>query len=92
MLIYGFNELFNNLSTSYLKVRYESMSVISFWNTEKVDLHHLPFIFCNMEPLGTDLNTVSCSVNGALLFFDIQRGKEHVNNINYHLQMGATAA
>ena len=92
LLIDGFNKSCNNLSTSYLKVRYESMSVISFWNTAKVDLQHLSYIFCNMEPLGTDSNTVSCYVNDALLFFEIQRGKERINNRNYHMYIRATAA
>ena len=70
----------------------EFMSMIRFRNTANGNLPHLFYIFCNMEPLGTDSNTVSCYVNDALLFFEIQRGKERINNRNYHLQIGATSA
>ena len=92
MLIYGFNEPCNNISASYLKVGDESMSAIRFWTTAKGDLPHLSYILHKTEPLGTEFKNVACSVTGALFFVEIQRGKEGVNNRNYHLQIGATSA
>ena len=75
MLIGGFNEAFNNISVSSLKIRYESMSVIRFWTTAKGGLPHLSYIFRKPDPLGTELNTVACSVTGSMLFIEVQIGK-----------------
>ena len=75
LLIGGFNEAFNNISVSSLKVGYESMSVIRFWTTAKGDLPHLSYIFRKPDPLGTELNTVACSVTGSMIFIEVQIGK-----------------
>ena len=92
LLIDGFNKSCNNLSTSYLKVRYESMSVISFWNKAKGKVPNLSYMFHKPEPMEEEFKNVACSISGNLLFIDIQRRKKGVNNINYHLQLVVTAA
>ena len=67
------------------------MSAILFWTTEKGNLPHLSYIFRKPEPLGTEFNTVACSVTGALLFIEIQRGKEGIKDSRYQYELGATA-
>ena len=68
------------------------MSAIRFWTTEKGNLPHLSYIFRKPEPLGTEFKTVYCSVTGALLFIEVQRGKEGMKNSRYQQELGATAA
>ena len=74
MLISGFNEACKNISDSYLKVGDEYMSANRFRTTAKGNLPHLSYIFCNLDPLGTESNTVACSVAGALILVEVQRG------------------
>ena len=52
LLIDGFNEAFNNISVSYLKVGDESMSVIRFRTTEKVNLPHFSYISASQSHWG----------------------------------------
>ena len=92
MLIDGFNEALNNISFSSLKVGYESMSVILFRTMAKGDIPHLSYIFLKPEPLGEELNTVSCFVTGSLLFIEVQIGKEETNLSKYQQKLGLTAA
>ena len=92
MLIDGFSKECSNIATIYLKVRDESMNVILFRTTWKGDLPHLSYIFCKPEPLGTEFKKVACSVTGALIFLEIQRGKEEMDSSRYHLELGTTAA
>ena len=58
--------------------------MLFFLNKEKGDLTHFNYIFFNLEQLGTEFNTVSCSITGAVLFLEIQRGKEAEKNRKYH--------
>ena len=44
------------------------------------------------EPLGTDFKTVACSIAGALLFIEVQRGKKGMKHSNYQKELVATAA
>ena len=74
MLIDGFNAACNNIDASFLNVGDESMSAIRFRTTEKGNLPHLSYIFCKAEQLGTELKTFECSVTGALVFIESQRG------------------
>ena len=53
MLIHGFNMACNNISASFLKVGYDSMSAIRFRMTAKRNLPHLSYIFRKSYPLGT---------------------------------------
>ena len=76
MSIYGLNVACKNISTSFIKVGDDSMSEICFRTTEKWNLPHLHYIFCKTEPLGTEFKTVACSVTGAFLLIEVQRGKE----------------
>ena len=80
MLIDGFNTECKNISASSLKVGYESMSEISFRTTAKGDLSHLSCILRKPEPLGTEFKIATFYVTGALLFIEVQRGKEGTNN------------
>ena len=64
------------------------MSAVRFWTTARRDLPHLSYILRKPESLGTDFNTVACYFTGALLFAEIQRGKEETKNRKYHLQLG----
>ena len=52
------------------KTEDESMSAIRFWKTPKGDLLHYLFIFMNPEPLGTELNEISCSRLGIMLYLE----------------------
>ena len=67
------------------------MSLISFLMTTKGNLPHLSYIFRKTEPLGTEFNKVVCSITGALLFIEVQRGKEGMKEIRYKKELGATA-
>ena len=51
LLIDGFNEARKNISASYTKVGYESISAISFRNTTKEDLTHLLYMLRKPKPL-----------------------------------------
>ena len=73
LLINGFNKA--RKAASYMKVRDDSTSAISFWKTAKGNLTHLYYIFCNTEPMWTEFKTVTCSVTGVLIFTKVQRGK-----------------
>ena len=72
-LIDGFNESCKNIVDSYLKVVDDYMHAIRFCTTAKGNLPHLSYIFRKTYPLGTELNTVSCSVTGSLLFIEVHR-------------------
>ena len=67
------------------------MSAIRFQTTAKGNLPHLSNIFRKPEPLVTEFKTVACSVIGALLFIDAQRGKEGMKDSHNHQELGATA-
>ena len=57
----------------------DSMSVIRFVTTPKVDLPRYSYIFRKLEPLGTEMKNVACSRLGTMLHLDIQKGKEAMN-------------
>ena len=78
--------------SQFLKVGDESMSAIRFRTTEKGNLPHLSYIFRKPEPLGTEFKTVAWSVTGALLFIEVQRGKEGIKDRRYQQELRATAA
>ena len=65
--MYGFNDSCKNIASSYMKVGDESMSAIFFQTMAKGNLPHLSYIFRNMDPLGTEFNTVACYVKGNFL-------------------------
>ena len=92
MLIFGFDEAYNNIAASYLKVRDESMSGIHFWKTVKGNLPHLSCIFCKPEPLGKYFKAVACSVTGALVLIEIQRLKEGIKHSKYQNNIGEISA
>ena len=62
---------------SYLVLRSkpESMSAIRFRTTTKGNLPHLSYIFRKPDPLSTEFKNVACSVTGALIFIEVQRGE-----------------
>ena len=91
-LIDGFNESCNNIAASYLKVGDYSMSEISFQTAAKGNLPHLSYILRNMDPLGKEFKTVTCSVTGYLMFIEVHRGKEWVKHIKYQQELGVTTA
>ena len=68
------------------------MSAIRFRTTVKGNLRHLSYIFRNPKPLSTKFKTVDCSVTGALLFKEVQRGKEGMKDRRYQQELGATVA
>ena len=55
------------------------MNDISLWNTLKGDLSQYFYISRNMDPLETDIKNVSCYRLGAMLYLEIQKGKEEMN-------------
>ena len=92
LFISGFKAACKNISVSSLKVGDESMSAIRFLTTAKGNLPHLSYILCKPEPLGAEFNTVACSVTGALILIEFQRGKEGMNHSKYQKDIGETAA
>ena len=66
------------------------MSAIRFWTMAKGNLPHLSYIFRKPEPLGIEFKTVACSVTWALLFIEVQRGKEGMKESHYQQEFGAT--
>ena len=88
----GFNTACKNIAASFLKVGDESMSAICFRKTAKGNLPHLSYIFRKLEPLGTNFKTVACSVTGALLFIEVQRGKEGMKDSRYQKELGSSGA
>ena len=68
------------------------MSAIRFRTTVKVNLSHLSYIFRKPDPLGNKFKTVACSVTGALLFIELQRGKEGMKDSRYQQDLGSTSA
>ena len=90
-LFYGFNTACKNIAASFLKVGDELMSAIQFRTTAKGNLPHLSYIFWKPEPLSTEFKTVACSVTGALLFIEVQRGKEGMKDSRYQQELRATA-
>ena len=58
------------------------MREISFRTKDKGNLPHLLYIFCKLKTLGTEFNTVACSVNRYFIFIEIHRGKDDKKNIN----------
>ena len=75
MLIDGFNDACNNISSIYMKVGDDSMSTISFRTTVKGDLTNLSYILRKPETRGVEFNTVACYVTGDLLLIEIHIGK-----------------
>ena len=92
MLIYGFNAACNDIDASFLKVGDESMSEICFRKTAKGNLLHLFYAYQNSEPLEAEFKTVACYIKRALLFIEVQRGKECMKQIKYQKELGSTAA
>ena len=80
-----------NIAASFLKVGDESMSAIRFRTTEKGNLPHLYYIFRKPEPLGAEFKTVAFSVTGALLFIEVQMGKEGMKHSKYQHDIGSTS-
>ena len=75
-----------------MKVGDESTSKIRFRTTAKGNFPHLYHILNKLEPLGKEFNTVAYYVTRALLFIELQKGKEYTKQRKYHLQLGATAS
>ena len=92
MLFDSFNKACKNIAASFLKVGDESKSAIIFWTTAKWGLPHLSYNFRKPEPLGTEFNKVACSVTGALILIEVQRGKEGVKHSKYHKDLGSNTA
>ena len=66
LLIDEFNEACSNITTSYLKVGDESMSVMDesisvmrFYTTLKGKVPYLTYIFYKPEPIGTEFKAVA---------------------------------
>ena len=73
LLINVFNEAYNIIATSYLKVGDESMRAILFWTMSKGNLPHLSYSSCKTEPLRVEFKTVACSITGSLLLVEVKR-------------------
>ena len=87
-LIDGFNVAYNNIVASSMKFDDKSMSAICFHIMGKGNLRHLSYMFRKLEPLGTEFNTVACSVTGIFLFLEVQIGKEGMNHSKYQQELG----
>ena len=82
---------YKNIDDSSMKVMYGSISAIRFRTTEKGNLPQFSYIFCMPEPMGTEFKKVAYYFIGALLFIELQRGKEWNKHINYQKDPGSTA-
>ena len=56
------------------------MSAIIFWEMAKGNLPHLPYIYRKLEPLGVEFKAIACYVTGYLLFVEVNRRNQGVNN------------
>ena len=59
-----------------VKTADESISAIRFCTNPKFYLPHKSYMFRLMEPLGTEINNLVCSVLGAILHLNTQNGEE----------------
>ena len=91
-LIDRFNESRRQIDSGKEKIADESMSAIRFRTTPKGDLPHYSYIFRNLEPLGTEMNNVTCSRLGTMLYLEIQKGKEDMKKSKFQSVLGGTAA
>ena len=92
LLFDGFNSACKSITAEFLKLGDELMSAIRFRTMAKGNLLHLSYIFRKPEPLGTEFKTVACSATGALLFIELQRGKEGMKDSCYHQELISTAS
>ena len=88
MLFNGFNTVCKNIAAIFLKVGDDSMSAISFRKMAKGNLPHFSYTFFNLDPLGTEFNTVAFSDIGVLLLIEFQRFEEGMKHIKYHKELG----
>ena len=75
LLFNVFNTACKNIAARFLKLGDELMSAIRLRTMVKGNFPPLSYIFRQPEPLGTEFKTVACSVTGALLFIEVQRGE-----------------
>ena len=92
MLINGFSAACKNVSSSYLKVGYESMSAIRFLKTAKENLPHLSYIFRKPYPLEKEFNIVVYSFTGDFLFIEVHRWKEGAKHRKYYEELESNEA
>ena len=71
---------------------YELMSAIQFCTTAKGDLPQYSYIFRKLDPLGTEINNVTCSRLGTVLHLEIQRGKDTMKTLESQKYIGGNAA
>ena len=76
MLVGGFREVFNNISTICLGVGYESMSFFGGGNTAKGDLNQFYCILRKPYLWGIEVKNGTCYFNGAFIFLEIYKGKK----------------
>lgn len=50
----------------------------------------MSFVKHKPEPLGTGFNNIADGVTGNMVWLDIQEGKEHMKNIEFHM-LGSTS-
>ena len=76
--------------SSFVKVLDEIMS--AFWQrtTKTGGLPNLTWLIRKLEPLGIEFKTVSCSITGVMMFMEIQRAKDGMQDIKYNREYGAT--
>ena len=87
-----FNDSCKNISSSYLRVGGESMSVIRFQKTVKRGLPYLSYISRKLDPLGTGFKTGAFYFTDALIFIELQMGNQGMNHSNCQQDIGATAS
>jgi len=80
------------VSGSFMKMMDESMSAFHPQTRATGNLPHLSFILHKLENLGTEFKVVACSITGIILYLEIQKGREKMQQANYSNQCGVTAA
>jgi len=80
------------VSASFMKTMDESMSAFRPQTRATGNLPHLSFILRKPENLGTEFKVVACPITGIILYLEIQKGREKMQQANYSNQCGVTAA
>jgi len=80
------------VNASFMKVMDKSVSAFCPQTQATGNLPHLLFILHKPENLGTEFKAVACPITRIILFLEIQKGHETMQQALYSLQCGVTAA
>ena len=76
----------------YKQHTYTILLFASFRTTKTGGLPNLSFVARKSEPLGTEFKNIVDGMTGAMLWLEIQEGKERMRQREYTQDLGGTAA